>query len=83
MMNKVSKSSKLVADYTARIGSMETTKHSLCFKIGGFLSANSRSTDPDLKPVIKKYRNILSKIAELRVSIHRHRLLAGRDEPVG
>lgn len=79
MMNKVSRSSKLVADYTARIGSLEANKRALATKIGAFLAANYKSTDPDLAPILRKYRNILSKIDALRSSIGRRRLLAGRN----
>jgi len=79
MMNRVSRSSKLVAEYTARIGSLESTKRALASKVGAFLSANHRSNDADLKPVVRKYSNILGKIQALRLSIRRHRLIAGRD----
>ena len=77
MMNRVSRSSKMVAEYTARIGSLESTKRELASKVGAFLSANYRSSDSDLKPVVRKYGNILNKIQALRVSIRRHRLIAG------
>ena len=79
MMNRVSKSSKQVADFTARIGALEVTKHALCYKIGCFLSANYKSGDADLQPLMRKYRNILAKIQQLRQSIHYRRILAGRD----
>ena len=79
MMNKVSKSSKQVADFTARIGSLEANKKTLCYQVGAFLSANHANSDADLKPVIRKYRNILSKTAQLRQSIKYHRILGGRD----
>lgn len=79
MMNKVSKSSKLVADYTARIGSLDATKKALGFKIGTYLSKHANSGSPEIQPVLKKYRNILSKIAQLRQSIRYNRILAGRE----
>lgn len=79
MMNKVSKSSKLVADYTARIGSLDATKKALSYKVGSYLSKNANSTAPEIQPVLRKYRNILNKIAQLRQSIRYHRILAGRE----
>jgi len=80
MMHQVSKSSKRVADYTARIGALDVTKKNLSYRVGAFLSRNADSDDPDVKPALKKYKNILSKIAQLRRSIRYHRILAGRDE---
>ena len=78
MMNRVSKSSKLVAEYTSRIGALESERKALAYRIGSFLSANFRSSSPTLRPILRKHRNLLGKIDNLRQSIHYHRVLAGR-----
>lgn len=80
MMGKVTKSSKVVADFTAQLGALDSDMKLLFFKVGGFLSANARSNSADLQPVLRKHRNILGKIKALRKSINRHRILAGRDD---
>ncbi len=79
MMSKVSKSSKLVADYTSRIGALDATKKALGYKIGTFLSKHANSIEPELQPVLKKYKSIFLKIAQLRQSIRYNRILAGRE----
>ncbi len=81
MMSQVGKSSNLVAKHSAMIGSIDRQMKDLSLKVGQFLSEVSgdrrSSQDDDLRPVLMKHRQLLSKINALRKSVKYHRLLAG------
>lgn len=73
-MNKVTKSAKLVATYTAKIGSIETAKKEIYMEIGSFISANENSNNPQIIGVLNKNKLIVGKIKRLKklIMFHRH-----------
>ena len=74
-MNKVSKSAKLVADYSAKIGAIESARKEIYMEIGSFLSTNENSNNPQITEVLDKNKLILDKIKGLKKSIKFHRSL--------
>ena len=74
-MNKVSKSAKLVADYSAKIGAIESAKKEIYMEIGSFLSTNENSNSPQIIEVLDKNKLFLDKIRGLKKSIKFHRAL--------
>ena len=74
-MNKVTKSAKLVATYSAKIGSIETAKKEIYMKIGSYLSDDKNSNNPQIIEVLNKNKLIMSKIKGLNKSIMFHRSL--------
>ena len=74
-MNKVSKSAKLVADYSAKIGAIESARKEIYLEIGSFLSTNENSNNPQITEVLDKNKLILDKIKGLKKSIKFHRSL--------
>ena len=68
-MNKVTKSAKLVATYSAKIGSIEAAKQEIYMKIGSFLSVNENSNNPQIIGVLTKNKLIVDKIKGLKKSI--------------
>lgn len=74
-MNKVTKSAKLVATYSAKIGSIEAAKKEIYMKIGSFLSANENANNPKIIGVLNKNKLIMEKIKGLKKSIRFHRSL--------
>ena len=74
-MNKVTKSSKLVADYSAKVGAIETAKKEICMKIGSFLSNDENSNNPQIIAVLNKNKLLMDKIKDLKKSITFHKIL--------
>ncbi|MEE2808133.1 MAG: hypothetical protein VYB73_02380 [Verrucomicrobiota bacterium] len=74
-MNKVTKSAKLVADYSAKIGAIESAKKGIYMEIGSFLSANENTNNPKIIGVLDKNKLILDQIKGLKKSIKFHRVL--------
>ena len=74
-MNKVSKSAKLVADYSAKIGAIESARKEIYLEIGSFLSTNENSNNPQITEILDKNKLILDKIKGLKKSIKFHRSL--------
>jgi len=74
-MNKVTKSAKLVATYSAKIGSIEAAKQEIYMKIGSFLSVNENSNNPQIMGVLTKNKLIADKIKGLKKSILYHKSL--------
>jgi chromosome segregation ATPase len=80
MMSELGKSSNVVAQHSARIGALERTRRDLVFAVGTYLSRNSQSKDPIIRPVVRKHRGIVAKISVLQQSINYNRILSGRVE---
>ncbi len=74
-MNKVTKSAKLVATYSAKIGSIEATKQEIYMKIGSFLSVNENNNNPQIIGILTKNTLIVEKMKGLKKSILYHRAL--------
>ena len=68
-MNKVTKSAKLVATYSAKIGSIEAAKQEIYMTIGSFLSANENNNNSQIIGVLTKNKLIVDKIKGLKKSI--------------
>lgn len=79
LMNDVGKSSNLVARYGAKLGAIEQEIGDLTFSVGSFLSNNIDNPTPEIKSVIRKHRNIISKIEALKASVRYNRILSGQD----
>lgn len=66
---EVSRLSKQIADLSARIGSLENTKAGFYFTVGHFLSNNIHTRDRLIFSVLRKHRQLVSRILYFRRSI--------------
>ena len=66
---EISRLSKRIADLSAKIGALENTKSEFHFTVGHFLSNNIYSRDPVIFRVLRKHRQLISRIIYYRRSI--------------
>jgi DNA repair exonuclease SbcCD ATPase subunit len=66
---EISRLSKRIADLSAKIGALENTKSGFYFTVGHFLSDNIYTRDPLIFRVLRKYRQLISRIIHYRRSI--------------
>ena len=78
LVSEIGRRSKFIAEHSARIGSLDTQKGDLSFRIGQYLSNHMDSRDPAIQQALSAYRPIVSKIKTLRSSIQYNQRLARR-----
>ncbi len=78
LVTEISQLSKRVAETSARIGTFETAKSELSFKIGVYLSDHADSREPAIRAALNDFRPLISKILDLRKSISYNQRLARR-----
>jgi len=66
---EISRLSKQIADLSARIGSIENTKSGFYFTVGHYLSNNIHTRDRLVFSVLRKHRQLVSRILYYRRSI--------------
>lgn len=66
---EVGRLSKQIADLSAKIGALENTKSGFHFTVGHFLSNHIETRDPEIVPVLRKHRQLISRILYYRRSI--------------
>jgi len=66
---EIGRLSKQIADLSARIGSLENTKSGFYFTVGHFLSNHIDARDPEIFHVLRKHRQLVSRILYYRRSI--------------
>lgn len=75
---EIGRRSKLIAELSARIGSIDTQKGELSFLIGQYLSNAIDEHDGGTEKALRTYRPIVAKIKSLRNSIQYNQRLARR-----
>ncbi len=78
LMGEVGRSSNLLARHSAKLGSIEKAIGDLCFTVGSYLSSHSDHPTPEIKQVISKHRDLVSKLTSLKSSIRFNRILSGQ-----
>lgn len=78
LVAEIGRSSKQVAEISAKIGAIENAKTELTFRVGQFLSQNLNSDDPKVRKVLTNHRSLVSKIIYLKQSIQYNTRLARR-----
>ena len=78
LVAEIGRRSKLIAENSAKIGSLDTRKGELSFRIGQYLSNNLDSKDQGIQAVLRDFRPIVTKIKDLRTSIQYNQRLARR-----
>jgi len=78
LMGEVGRSSNLLARHSAKLGSIEKAIGDLSFTVGSYLSSHSDDPTPEIKQVISKHRDLVSKITSLKSSIRFNRILSGQ-----
>ncbi|MGI8603907.1 MAG: hypothetical protein ACR2OZ_13040 [Verrucomicrobiales bacterium] len=81
LANEVGHLSKEIAEFSAKIGSLENTKTEYFFQVGHFLSNNLESRNPAIRAVLRKHRPLVARIAYFRRSIAFNQRLARRARP--
>jgi len=66
---EIGRLSKQIADLSAKIGSLENTKSGFYFTVGHYLSDQIDSRDPEITGVLRKHRQLISRILYYRRSI--------------
>lgn len=72
---EIGRLSKQIAELSARIGALENTKSEFYFTIGHYLSDRIGARDPQIDPVLRKHRQLVSRIIYFRRSITYNQLL--------
>ncbi|MFN0127037.1 MAG: hypothetical protein ACKV19_10190 [Verrucomicrobiales bacterium] len=72
---EVGRLSKQIADLSARIGALENTKSEFYFTIGHYLSDRIGDRDPLIDTVLRKHRQLVSRIIYFRRSVTYNQLL--------
>jgi uncharacterized coiled-coil DUF342 family protein len=78
IVGKIGRGSKQLADYSAKIGSLQTSKNALANRIGRYLSQNIETPDAEVRAVLRKHRALASKISYFRKSIQYQQRLVRR-----
>lgn len=78
LMGEVGRSSNLLARHSAKLGSIEKAIGDLSFAVGSYLSSRSDDPTPEIKQVISKHRDLVSKLTSLKSSIRFNRILSGQ-----
>ncbi len=78
LVQEVGKRSKLIAEISARVGSLESQKNEFSFQIGQYLSNQLESPDPAVRQLLVRFRPLTSRIRYLRRSIQYNQRLARR-----
>lgn len=74
----ISQRAKQIAEISAKIGSLEGRKNELAFQMGQFLTRHIDERPESLRPIFKRFEPLISRIIELRRSIHYNQRLARR-----
>jgi chromosome segregation ATPase len=78
LVTEIGQLSKSVAETSAKIGTLETAKSELSFKVGVYLSDHADSRDPTIRKALGGFRPLVTKILALRKSISYNQRLARR-----
>jgi chromosome segregation ATPase len=78
LTTEVGRLSKQIAEYSAKIGSLENRKTAFYYQIGRFLSNNLDSREPAIREVLRRHRPLVSRILYFRRSIAYNQSLARR-----
>jgi len=78
LVQEIGRRSKLIAELSAKMGSLDNQKGELSFIIGQYLSNAIESQDPGAQRALDAYRPIVNKIRSLRISIQYNQRLARR-----
>ncbi|MDB6070568.1 MAG: hypothetical protein JWL81_1739 [Verrucomicrobiales bacterium] len=78
LVQEIGRRSKLIAETSARIGSVESQKNELSFQVGQYLSNQIDNPEPEVRKVLNRYGALINRIRHLRRSIQYNQRLARR-----
>lgn len=78
LVSGIGRRAKQIAEISAKIGSLETQKNELAFRMGQFLSSHIDENPESLRPILRRFGPLVDRVRYLRRSIKYNQRLARR-----